>query len=170
VFRQRLAIVCATVALGAAVVGVGVRAQSAPGSFTIDVVNGYEVAANEVLVKFQSGRPVPLVSVGAALDMDRHDPVASEWHRIHSASLDVQTMMRMLSARGDVAAFQPNYVLHAVMTPNDPSFSLLWGLNNTTSPGKDIHAVAAWDISQGARGNTVVGVVDTGILYTHPDL
>src|SRR5437588_47189 len=33
----------------------------------------------------------------------------------------------------------------------------------------DIDAVPAWDAARGSR-NTVVGIVDTGIDYTHPDL
>src|SRR5204862_4204226 len=39
----------------------------------------------------------------------------------------------------------------------------------TGTPGADIHAVPAWDRALGSR-NTVVGIVDTGIDYTHPDL
>ena len=61
--------------------------------------------------------------------------------------------------------------------PNDPRFPELWGLLNigqtingvAGTPGADIRAVAAWDRALGSR-NTVVGVVDTGIDYTHPDL
>jgi subtilisin family serine protease len=61
--------------------------------------------------------------------------------------------------------------------PNDPRFPELWGLQNVGqtvsgipgTPGADISAVAAWDAALGSR-NTVVGIVDTGIDYLHPDL
>ncbi len=62
--------------------------------------------------------------------------------------------------------------------PGDPMFSQLWGLNNTGqvvnggtagTPGSDIHATSAWDLSTGSAAN-VVAIVDTGIDPNHPDL
>jgi subtilisin family serine protease len=46
-------------------------------------------------------------------------------------------------------------------TPNDPRFNELWGLNK-------IRAVEAWDRATGT--NVVVGVIDTGVDYTHADI
>ncbi|CAD5974301.1 Thermitase [Planktothrix rubescens] len=58
-------------------------------------------------------------------------------------------------------------------TPNDPGYSQLWGLNNTgQSAGTadaDIDAPEAWDIQKG-NPNLVIGVIDTGVDYNHPDL
>ncbi|MEM1170386.1 MAG: S8 family serine peptidase, partial [Cyanobacteria bacterium P01_H01_bin.35] len=57
--------------------------------------------------------------------------------------------------------------------PNDTFFNLMWGLHNTGQTGgtsdADIDALEAWDIQTGSN-NVVVGVIDTGIDYTHPDL
>jgi subtilisin family serine protease len=57
--------------------------------------------------------------------------------------------------------------------PNDPSFNQLWGLHNTgQSGGKvngDINAPEAWTLRTNAN-TVVVGVVDSGIDYNHPDL
>jgi subtilisin family serine protease len=63
---------------------------------------------------------------------------------------------------------EPNYVLHALTTPNDPRFPELWGLRNTVS-GADIEAEPAWTVTTGS-GGIVVGVVDSGVDYNHPDL
>ncbi|MBS1984178.1 MAG: S8 family serine peptidase [Bdellovibrionales bacterium] len=62
--------------------------------------------------------------------------------------------------------------------PNDAQFGSLWQMQNVGQkddsgrdgiPGADIRAAKAWMISKGSR-KVVVGVVDTGIDYTHPDL
>jgi subtilisin family serine protease len=75
---------------------------------------------------------------------------------------------------------EPNIVFQLqATTPNDPLFSYEYGLNNTgTTPlgaskvDADIDAPEAWDITTGAAAGSevVVGVVDTGVDYTHPDL
>jgi subtilisin family serine protease len=58
-------------------------------------------------------------------------------------------------------------------TPNDPSYPQLWGLNNTGqsggTPDADIDAPEAWDTQTG-NPNQVIGVIDTGVDYNHPDL
>ncbi|MBB5032539.1 Ig-like domain-containing protein [Prosthecobacter vanneervenii] len=68
---------------------------------------------------------------------------------------------------------EPDYVVFASMVPNDPSFSSLWGLNNNGQNGgvgdADIDAPEAWDVARGSAA-VVVGIIDTGIDYTHPDL
>jgi subtilisin family serine protease len=57
--------------------------------------------------------------------------------------------------------------------PNDPSFAVEWGLQNTGqyagTPGNDIGAPQAWEFTTGSR-SVVVAVIDSGIDLTHPDL
>ncbi len=68
---------------------------------------------------------------------------------------------------------EPDYQVSIAQTPDDPRFDELWGLNNDGQTGgtadADIDAVEAWDISTGSR-DVVVGVIDTGIDYSHSDL
>ena len=56
---------------------------------------------------------------------------------------------------------------HAV--PSDPLFTGQWYLQNAPTTPAAINAQAAWDTSVGTNG-VVIAVVDTGILYSHPDL
>ena len=73
----------------------------------------------------------------------------------------------------DVLYAEPNYIYRAERLPNDPRFAEMYALRNTGqsggTPGADIDAEAAWDVTTGDR-NVVVGVVDEGIDINHPDL
>ncbi|HXV76629.1 MAG TPA: S8 family serine peptidase, partial [Candidatus Polarisedimenticolaceae bacterium] len=68
---------------------------------------------------------------------------------------------------------EPNYLYHVDNLPDDPLFPELFGLRNTGqtggTPGADIHAEEAWDLTTGSR-EVVIGVIDSGVDYNHPDL
>jgi subtilisin family serine protease len=61
--------------------------------------------------------------------------------------------------------------------PNDPSFPRLWGSSNVGQEvngirgirGAEDKALAAWTVTTGRR-SIVIGEVDTGVDYLHPDL
>jgi subtilisin family serine protease len=162
------------VALGLAVV----RAQPPTASDrpATESFRGRAVVAGEVLVAFR--RTPDLARVRAEIDSDSDRPVgAGRLWRARSRSRNVSSLIAHLSTRSDVLYAEPNYIVYADGQPNDLRFPELWGLLNigqiiggvAGAPGADIRAVAAWDGALGSR-NTVVGVVDTGIDYTHPDL
>ncbi len=134
----------------------------------------------EVLVKLRHN--------GAAAEIGRiAREVGADWHRqvggagvhlLHAPHVKARDLAQLLATRGDVAYAEPNYIVRALEVPSDPQFSQLWGLRNVGqavnggqpgTPGADIGAVAAWDLTTGSAA-TVVAVVDTGIDYTHPDL
>jgi subtilisin family serine protease len=91
---------------------------------------------------------------------------------------------RLRHDRG-VAYAAPNYLSRASATepPSDPFFSKQWGDQNTGqlipnelgaeeaagTPGADDRATAAWSVTPGNR-EIVIGEVDTGVAYKHPDL
>jgi subtilisin family serine protease len=137
---------------------------------------GHPVAPGEVLVAFT--RTPDQASVRADVDADAMSPVGrgAIW-RVHSGRRNVAALLASFAARQDVAFVEPNYIVYAVADPTDPRFPELWGLKNigqviagvAGTPGADISASRAWDLTRGTR-NVVVGVVDTGIDYSHPDL
>ena len=89
----------------------------------------------------------------------------------------VQATVTALSANELVRYAEPDYRSTVAAVPNDPSFSSQWAFQNTGqtvsgvtgTPGADEHAVAAWNVTKGSP-SIVIGEVDTGVDYTHPDL
>ncbi|HEX6712547.1 MAG TPA: S8 family peptidase [Thermoleophilaceae bacterium] len=76
-----------------------------------------------------------------------------------------------------VSYAEPNFSRHALGSVNDAYFPYEWGLHNTGqaingtagAADADIDAPEAWDVTAGDPSVTV-GVIDTGIDATHPDL
>ena len=139
---------------------------------------GQKVAAQEVLVKFRAVNAQNVAQVMSALDVDEVQGVGGIGVLLlRSRSKDVTTMVSELAGRDDVLYAEPNYIVTAIDIPNDLRFGELYGLQNTGqpilgrpgTPGADISAVPAWDITTGSQAN-VATVVDTGIDYNHPDL
>ncbi len=62
---------------------------------------------------------------------------------------------------------EPNFRVSGSFTPNDPSFPSLATLQDVQPGG--IQAQSAWNTTLGSR-DVVVGILDSGIDATHPDL
>ena len=97
-------------------------------------------------------------------------------------NVDIDAVMAQYKASGLFDYVEPDYIikLDSVSTklPNDPSLASEWALNNTGQldsdgfagvPDADIDAPEAW-ATQTGNPNFVIGVIDTGVDITHPDL
>ena len=87
--------------------------------------------------------------------------------------LDVPAAINFYSGQNVVEYAEPNYIVYADATPNDPMFGSLWGLHNTGqtggTPDADIDGPEAWDDRFDAS-DVVVADIDTGVDYKHEDL
>ena len=92
-------------------------------------------------------------------------------------------LINLISAIKDipmVEAVEFNYKMTAFLVPNDSYYQDQWALNNTGqavsyngglvgTPGCDVDAERAWDITTG-NSNVIIAILDTGIDLDHPDL
>jgi len=89
------------------------------------------------------------------------------------AGADPKAVENWLSGNPNVVWYEQNAVVTVNRVPNDPGFPMQWDMQNAGqtggTSGADINAPAAWDISSGSA-KVVVGVIDTGVDYNHPDL
>ncbi len=88
--------------------------------------------------------------------------------RLHRAMLpaEVASIVERLKADPSVAHAEVDHRRFPQLVPSDPLFIEQWNLKG--APG-GINAEAAWNTTQGSA-NTVVAVLDTGILRSHREL
>lgn len=79
-----------------------------------------------------------------------------------SIGTDIQHLTEALNKTGAVAYAEPLYIQKMDYTPNDPSVGTQYQFTK-------ISAYLAWDVWKGDT-NTVVGIVDSGTDWDHPDI
>jgi len=161
---------------------IGVAGRGAVVMTNADYVEG------EVLVHFRDLRTANEAKAVAALhgcELTKHFAWLSQHvgHTIgllHSPDRSTAALLAELATEPAVALAEPNYIrtISDLRTPNDADFGELWNLQNTGqsvfgfngSAGADINFLPAWGMARPATNEVVVGVVDTGLDITHPDI
>ena len=138
-----------------------------------------EYVPGEVLVRFKpSASKKAIQSNHIQMDSTLLERIPGRIERVRiKKGITVDEVIKKYMQTPEVEHAQPNFIYHLDYTPNDTSFDKLWGLHNTGQTvngvvGKDdadIDAFEAWDITTGSN-TVVVAVIDTGIVYNHPDL
>lgn len=152
-----------------------------PSSFSAiqssDVVVQQQETVDELLVKFRpSTSTFTRQSVHRALGTSALTQFASV-PELQVVKLPpgaaLQQKLAEFRAMDQVLYAEPNYRMKPLAIPNDTLFGQLWGLRNTGQTGgvagADIGAAAAWDLTTGSH-DVVIGHIDSGVDYNHPDL
>ncbi|HET9942184.1 MAG TPA: S8 family peptidase, partial [Terriglobia bacterium] len=140
-------------------VGVPVFAQQP------EIFNGRPAMREEILVRLRSADSASLARAQNAAPFGRIHSLSPGLglHLIRAPGNSVAGLMRAFANHPDVLYAEPNYLVQtAVTNPNDSLLASLWGIEKIQAP-------LAWDTSTGGA-SAVVGVVDTGVDYNHPDL
>lgn len=132
--------------------------------------NNFNHINNQVLVQFLSEtadatKTELRASLGATVE--DVDVVSGTELWTFAADVDINEVVELLEDNNNTEYVGRNSLVTPQAIPNDPSFSLQWGLHNSNN--RDIDAPQAWDITTGSD-EIVIAVIDTGVDYNHPDL
>jgi thermitase len=75
---------------------------------------------------------------------------------------DINTLIKIYNKLEEVEYAEPNHVLKAFYTPNDPFFVYQYGPQKVQAPD-------AWDVTT-SNGNIKIAIIDTGVQLNHPEL
>ncbi len=119
------------------------------------------------------GRIKPKKSASKARSVLK-EPAINRWYLVKLPSgMSVDEALAILKQDSGVEVAEPNYEVSIAATPNDPRYPELWNMHNIAqtggTPNADIDGPEAWDIATG-NGDVIIGVIDTGVDYTHEDL
>jgi len=119
---------------------------------------------NQLIVKFRDGVSAEQVDIihrkAKCRVLDTDDDLGICWI---TSKRKMRKMLAHYQKLQDVEFAEPNYLVQAFYTPNDPFFaSYQYGLQRIQAP-------SAWDVQQG-KETVKIAIVDTGVQLDHPDL
>ena len=123
-----------------------------------------------VLYRLKSSvAPAQATAIGRVLSRAHVSAAASSTHRrsrqsvvLSLSGLDEEALADQLRATGAVEYAEPDYLMPAAATPNDPGYGTQWYLGKVNLP-------AAWDVTTGNL-SVIVAVCDTGVDAGSADL
>ncbi|MDY7015432.1 MAG: S8 family peptidase, partial [Cyanobacteriota bacterium] len=139
------------------------------------LTEGVDYATGELVIKLKAG-----IQSDEAIGILQEEIGAVASDSVQNSSfqlfkldnMSVAEAIEYYSSHDLIEYIEPNYTVSVQDTPNDDRYDRLWGLHNTGqtggTPDADIDAPEAWDLATGS--DVIVGVVDTGVDYNHPDL
>ncbi len=98
-----------------------------------------------------------------AAKSDGSEKINAPGHEVNEAIGATWDVLRKLRKDPAVEYAEPNYIRRARFIPNDEFYKYQWHYPAINLP-------EAWDIAATLGANTIIGVIDTGILSGHPDI
>ena len=88
------------------------------------------------------------------------------------AAASFASVRRSIEDEPTVEFAEPNWIYQHAANSNDPYYSngSLWGMYGSASNPSNQYGSGAGAASSNNCGNVVVGIIDEGYMYTHPDL
>ncbi|HPF15415.1 MAG TPA: S8 family peptidase, partial [Planctomycetota bacterium] len=130
-----------------------------------------------VIVRFQANLEAPAIQrlLGPSFQVGPRLYKALNLYLVFApADEPSEALCAQLELRPEVIYAQQDHpIVERQTSPNDPSFSQMYGLSNTGQSGgtadADIDAPEAWDLGTGSQ-DFVIAIVDGGAQTDHPDL
>lgn len=121
-----------------------------------------EIAPGRVVVGFTPGADAgERAEIRKQADATLLGTVSGPREQVLKIDGDPEVVSAQLERRAEVEYAEPDSIVRASWTPNDSLLGAQWWLGQTSTP-------RAWDAARGA--GALVGVVDTGVTFAHPDL
>lgn len=122
----------------------------------------HEIGEEKSLELEQRLRLLGVISQEKAYSEVKSGELTRSYKLRFNENVDLIELQERLSEIEEIISSQPNFIYQTFLTPNDPQYSNLWGIQKINSP-------IAWDTSTGLS-SVVVAVIDSGMDINHPDL
>lgn len=160
---------------GAAEAGVGARAAASkkhvPGELMVQFGVGTSQGARDAALASVGGQTAEVVRSNGPLG----SPDGPLLRVTFGNGLSMEKALEILSKRPGVTFAEPNFIYSVDAISNDAAYTggQLWGMYGDQSNPANLfgsQAGEAWAAGHTGSSKVVVGVIDSGIDYTHPDL
>lgn len=129
-------------------------------------VAGKDFVPGEILLKFRqplSGQQLSGFLMANGLQLKKRISISGEIFLLEAPGVtNINPKVDSLIANSFVDFAEPNFYGYLHATPRDQYYSQQWGLTQIQAP-------SAWDIQKGSS-SIVIGIVDSGVDWDHPDL
>ena len=167
-------------ALGSAA---SVEAGGRPDLVKRDLQSGKQYAAGQLIIQYRSfATAADKLRVQKILGASGAERIATRGGRLNfrgdievarfAAGTSMASKIDLLANDAAVDYAEPNWLVRHMATPNDPSYTdgSLWGMYGAGTTPANAFGSGAGATADNNCSSVIVGVIDEGYMYAHPDL